>query len=100
MAVTELIPMHRPVDQPSPVLPAPRRFPYSAVVIVVYLLIGVVAFWPVYPGISHHLIGVGGDYTSRTNGASDRASQEVEVRPAHAPKPTTDRYRRWTVIPS
>ena len=35
----------------------------SAVVIVVYLLIGIVAFWPVYPGISRHLFGYAADFT-------------------------------------
>jgi hypothetical protein len=63
MVATEVIPTRRPAHQPSPALPTSRRFPYSAVVIVVYLLIGVVAFWPVYPGISQHLFGVGGDFT-------------------------------------
>jgi hypothetical protein len=63
MVVTEVIPTRRAADQPSPALPTSRWFPYSAVVIVVYLLIGVVAFWPVYPGISRHLFGSGGDFT-------------------------------------
>ena len=43
------------------VLLAGRLLP-SAVVIVVYLLIGFVAFWPVYPGISQHLFGVVADF--------------------------------------
>jgi hypothetical protein len=37
--------------------------PYSAVVIVVYLSIGIAAYWPVYPGISQRLFGSGGDFT-------------------------------------
>ena len=61
----EVIATRRSADQPSPVPPAPRRSPLSAVVIVGYLLIGVVAFWPVYPRISHHLFGVGEDFTQR-----------------------------------
>src|ERR1039457_7069884 len=63
MAADEVIPTRRPADQLSPVLPAPRGLLHSAVVIVVYLLIGVVAFWPVYPVISQHLFGFGGDFT-------------------------------------
>jgi hypothetical protein len=53
----------RPTGQPSPVRPAPRRLLPTAVVIVVYLSIGVAAFWPVYPGISRHLFGYGSDFT-------------------------------------
>jgi hypothetical protein len=34
----------------------------SAIVIVVYVLIGIVAFWPVDPGISQHVFSDGGDY--------------------------------------
>jgi len=63
MAVNEMITMRRP-DPVDPVLPAPpSRVPLSVFVIVVYLSIGIVAFWPVYPGISQHLFGVEGDYT-------------------------------------
>jgi hypothetical protein len=32
-------------------------------VIVGYFLIGLVAFWPEYPGISHNLFGITGDFT-------------------------------------
>jgi hypothetical protein len=63
MTATEMMTERRPADRSPPVFAAPRRIPYSAVVIVVYLLIGVVAFWPVYPGISQHLFGLGSDFT-------------------------------------
>ena len=47
---------------------APRRsrftryFP-TALVIVMYLVLGIVAFWPVYPGISQRLFSHEADYS-------------------------------------
>jgi hypothetical protein len=50
-------------DRPFARLPLSRDAARSAAVIVAYLSIGIVAYWPVYPGISQHLFGVGGDFT-------------------------------------
>ena len=62
-AADEVIRTRRPADQ-SPALPARGRLLHSAAVIVVYLLIGVVAFWPVYPRISQNLFGFRADFIS------------------------------------
>ncbi len=63
MAVHELITALRPADQPASEHSARRKVLASVVVIVVYLLIGIVAFWPVYPGISQRLFAADSDFT-------------------------------------
>ena len=47
----------QPSDQDSAKRPAHRQWLGTAVIIAVYVLIGIVAFWPVYPGISQRLFG-------------------------------------------
>ena len=58
------------VTAPRPTNPGPRehdtalpRWLFSACVIVVYCLLGIVAFWPIYPGISQRLFSPEGDFT-------------------------------------
>jgi hypothetical protein len=63
MTVVEVISAPpRPAHPAEPALPALRRLAPSVIVIVGYLLIGMVAFWPVFPGISHRLFSVEADY--------------------------------------
>jgi len=52
----------RPNDLAASAHSALRRALPSAVVITGYLLIGIAAFWPDYPGISHRLFGVDSDF--------------------------------------
>ena len=47
----------QPSDTASSGFLTASALPSMAVVFVVYLLIGIVAFWPVYPGISQHPFG-------------------------------------------
>ena len=53
---------HQVARRRRPVHPVLRKVLPSAVVIVVYLLIGIVAFWPVYPGISQHRFSNAADF--------------------------------------
>ena len=64
VALEEIVTAPRPTD------PGPRehdtalpRWLFSACVIVVYCLLGIVAFWPIYPGISQRLFSPEGDFT-------------------------------------
>ena len=53
-----------PAEQAAPVVLARRGLPASSVAVIVgYLLLGVVPFWPVYPGISQRPFGTFPDYT-------------------------------------
>jgi hypothetical protein len=63
VAVHEVITALQPADQPASEHSARRKVLASVVVIVVYLLIGIVAFWPVYPGISQRLFAANSDFT-------------------------------------
>jgi hypothetical protein len=63
VADNDVTPAHRSADPAASVLPWLRRAVPPAAVIIMYLLIGIVAFWPVFPGVSQHLFGVEGDYT-------------------------------------
>jgi hypothetical protein len=62
VTVSQTITSDEPIDQVLPALSLPPKLPFSVVVILVYLMIGIVAFWPVYPGISDHLLGQWTDY--------------------------------------
>lgn len=53
-------PTDRPSDLDSAQRSAPRQWLGTAVVIAAYLLIGIVSFWPVYPGISQRLFSTSG----------------------------------------
>jgi hypothetical protein len=55
VTIHEVITALRPADQAASEHSTLRKVLSSVVVIIAYLLIGIVAFWPVYPGISQHL---------------------------------------------
>jgi hypothetical protein len=64
VASGEAVSSRAPPRQASPVSPPARRLlRSSSAVIAVYALIGVAAFWPVYPGISQRLFGTDWDFT-------------------------------------
>ena len=63
MAADEVTPTLRPADPVASEDSALRKMLPSVVVVVVYLLIGIVAFWPVFPGISQRLFSADSDFT-------------------------------------
>jgi hypothetical protein len=62
MDTHEVITAARPADEAAGQPSALRAVLPSAFVIVVYVLLGIVAFWPVFPGISQRLFSAEGDY--------------------------------------
>jgi hypothetical protein len=62
MTVIDVAAERRPNHRTRPWSPQLRRALPSVGVVIAYLTIAVVAFWPVFPGISHRLFGVEGDY--------------------------------------
>ena len=52
-----------PVDVAVADTPARLSITFFAGVIVVYLIVGLLAYWPVLPGISDRLFGLDGDFT-------------------------------------
>ena len=64
VALGEIVTTPRPADPGPPENDtALRRWLFSACVIFVYCLLGIVAFWPIYPGISQRLFSPEGDFT-------------------------------------
>jgi hypothetical protein len=63
MVVHDVVTTGQPADQTASEQSALRYVLPTVVVIVVYLLIGIVAFWPLYPGISQRLFGDDSDFT-------------------------------------
>src|ERR1035441_8621430 len=61
MAITEAIATGTQGDQNAQLRPAWRRALPTAVV-ATYLVLGLVAYWPVLPGITHRLFGETADY--------------------------------------
>jgi hypothetical protein len=54
--------MRKPVDQAAQMSVALHRAVFPAAVVATYLTLGLVAYWPVYPGISSRLFGRTADY--------------------------------------
>ena len=63
MAVDTVITTCRQADQTVSDPSALRKVLPAAFVIAVYVLIGIFAYWPVYPGISQRLFSAEGDFT-------------------------------------
>ena len=63
MAVYEVIGTRQPAGQTASGQSAHRKVLPTAIVIVSYVLIGIVAFWPVFPGLSQRLFGDDSDFT-------------------------------------
>ncbi len=63
MAVDTVITTRRQADQTVSDPSALRKVLPAAFVIAVYVLIGIFAYWPVYPGISQRLFSAEGDFT-------------------------------------
>ncbi len=61
MAVNEVMIESRRAEKSAPLVPAFRKMLPSAFVIVAYLLIGLVAFWPAFP-LSQHISGGSEDF--------------------------------------
>jgi hypothetical protein len=62
VAVTEIAPTGSPGSR-MPARSMPRLVRPGMVVLVAYLVLGLVAFWPVDPGVTRRLFGISGDYT-------------------------------------
>ena len=63
MAVYEVIGTRQLAGQTASGQSAHRKVLPTAIVIVSYVLIGIVAFWPVFPGLSQRLFGDDSDFT-------------------------------------
>ena len=63
MAVNKLMEAPRPANIVAPTPPARRRALPGVMVITAYLVLGIVAYWPVVPEISHHIFSGKGDLT-------------------------------------
>jgi hypothetical protein len=63
MAVNEVIAAPRPTNDIVPVTPPRRRVLAAAAVIAAYFSLGLAAYWPALPGISHQVFSVDGDLT-------------------------------------
>jgi hypothetical protein len=61
MAATGAIATHAPADEHTQPLSVLRRA-LPTLVMAIYLVLGLVAYWPVLPGMSHRLFGGTSDY--------------------------------------
>ncbi len=63
MAVNDVIAAPRPTNDAVPMSPSRRGVLAATAVIVAYFSLGLAAYWPSLPGISHQVFSVDGDFT-------------------------------------